>query len=65
MTGVVAIVPARDAAASVGAVVDALRSAVDEVLVVDDASRDGTAAEALAHGATVLSLPAHSSRRDD
>jgi Glycosyl transferase family 2 len=62
MTRVVAIVPARDEAASVGEVVDALRPAVDDVVVVDDASRDATAAEALAHGATVLSLPAHTGK---
>lgn len=53
----VAIVPAKDAAGSIGAVIDALRPGVDEVIVVDDASRDGTGATALAHGATVLALP--------
>lgn len=61
-------IPARDEAATVGAVVDTvrrshLRSAggsglVDEVLVVDDGSADGTAAAAGSAGATVVPLPA-------
>ena len=59
---VVAVVPARDGAGTVGLVVDALLPAVDEVIVVDDASSDGTAATALAHGATVLSLPAQTGK---
>jgi glycosyl transferase family 2 len=59
---VVAVVPARNAAGTVGPVVDALVPGVDEVIVVDDASGDGTAATALAHGATVLSLPDHTGK---
>jgi len=49
--------PARDEAATVGAIVReaiALEPLVDEVIVVDDASVDGTAAEAAAAGARVV-----------
>lgn len=55
---VVALVPARDEADRVGATVAALRSiaVVDEVVVIDDGSRDATASEALAAGATVLQI---------
>jgi len=59
-------VPARDEAATVGAVVGAVRRAhvagaggsglVDELLVVDDASADGTGAAAACAGAAVLRL---------
>jgi glycosyltransferase involved in cell wall biosynthesis len=61
MTGsrVVALVAAYDEAATVGDTVGALASIhdVDEVVVVDDGSRDATAAVALAAGATVLRVP--------
>ena len=58
-TRVVALVPARDESGRVGATVAALRriGEVTEVVVVDDGSRDGTASEALAAGATVLQIP--------
>ena len=53
--------PARDEEATVGAIVTGVRSSlvqavplVDEVLVVDDGSGDGTAAEAAAAGARVV-----------
>ena len=51
--------PAREVATTIGATVDVLRrfveaGAVDELLVVDAASRDGTAAVARAAGATVV-----------
>ena len=55
----IAVVPARDEAGSVGATVRALEPLVDDVVVVDDASTDGTAAAALVAGASVL----HASRR--
>ncbi|HET7487104.1 MAG TPA: glycosyltransferase [Acidimicrobiales bacterium] len=55
---VVAVVPAKDRADSVGATVTALRSlpAVGEVVVVDDGSSDGTAAAAAGAGARVVAL---------
>jgi glycosyltransferase involved in cell wall biosynthesis len=51
-----ALIPAFDEAGSIGQVVAGVRGAVDHVLVVDDGSRDGTAAAARAHGAEVLAL---------
>jgi len=56
---VVAVVPAKDRADTVGATVAALRSVagVGRVLVVDDGSGDATSAAALAAGAAVLRLP--------
>ncbi|MGQ0520205.1 MAG: glycosyltransferase family 2 protein [Actinomycetota bacterium] len=56
---VVALVPARDGAGSVGATVAALAlvPGVDEVLVIDDGSTDATTREARAAGARVLRLP--------
>jgi hypothetical protein len=55
---VVAVVPARDEAASVAAcVVALLANGVREVVVVDDASSDGTAERATAAGARVVTAP--------
>lgn len=51
---VVAVVPARDEQRWVGEAVAALEQLVDEVVVVDDASSDGTGAAALVAGASVL-----------
>ncbi|MDQ6858715.1 MAG: glycosyltransferase family 2 protein [Chloroflexota bacterium] len=49
------IVPARDEAGSIGDVIDGLRAlGVRHVIVVDDASRDGTARVARAAGAEVV-----------
>lgn len=50
----VAIVPAYKEATRIEGVVSALRSVVDEVIVVDDASPDDTAVRARSAGATVL-----------
>jgi len=53
-----AVIPARDERATVGAVVAGVRDAVGcRVLVVDDHSRDDTAAVARAAGADALTLP--------
>jgi len=56
---VVAVVPAFNESGAVGGVVDEIRAACPgaEVVVVDDASTDDTAAVAEARGATVLRLP--------
>jgi glycosyltransferase involved in cell wall biosynthesis len=56
---VVAVVPAWNEEGAVGHVVDAIRALQPEfdVVVVDDASTDATAAVAEARGATVLRLP--------
>ena len=52
------MIPARDEVVTVGAVVAGVREALGcRVLVVDDASTDGTAAAARAAGAEVLMLP--------
>ena len=61
MTRVVAIIAARDEAKRVGATVAAVRRLpeVSEVVVVDDASRDATAALAATAGARVLVAPRH------
>jgi len=53
------ILPAREVAGTIGAILDAIAplerlGLVDELLVVDAASRDGTAAVARAHGARVV-----------
>lgn len=62
MTRVVALIAARDEAARVGTTVAALRTFVDEVVVVDDGSRDETAAAALSAGARVLRIPVHAGK---
>ena len=58
---IVAVVPAFERADSVAATVEALRAltGVDEVLVVDDGSRDATADAARTAGARVVRLPAN------
>ena len=52
----VALVAARDEQGRIGPCVSALRGFVTEVVVVDDASRDATPAEATEAGATVLRI---------
>ena len=49
-----AVIPCRDEAAFIGDVVDAVRRHLPNVVVIDDGSRDETAAVATAAGATVL-----------
>lgn len=54
----IVVIPARNEAPTVGAVVREVRAKLNCcVVVIDDASRDATAAEAVAAGATVLQLP--------
>ena len=57
MTNLLVIVAARNEADRIGATLDALAAALPgaELWVADDASDDGTAAVALAHGAQVVS----------
>ena len=55
----IALVPAYQAAATVGQVVRGLVSHVGRVLVVDDGSTDATTAEASRAGADVVTLPAN------
>jgi glycosyltransferase involved in cell wall biosynthesis len=50
----IAVIPCLDEAGRVGAVVRGLSGTVSRILVVDDGSSDGTAAEAGSAGATVL-----------
>ncbi|HKG11257.1 MAG TPA: glycosyltransferase, partial [Gaiellaceae bacterium] len=56
---VAVLVAAKDEAGRIGETVSALQSAFPEaqLIVADDGSRDGTAAEAEAAGARVLRLP--------
>ncbi|HWI03044.1 MAG TPA: glycosyltransferase, partial [Acidimicrobiales bacterium] len=56
---IVAVVPAKDAAASIADTVAGLAgvAGVTHVLVVDDGSTDATAKKARAAGAWVLGLP--------
>jgi glucosyl-3-phosphoglycerate synthase len=51
---VVALVAAHEESARIAATVTALHGVVDEVVVVDDGSSDGTGSAALVAGATVL-----------
>lgn len=59
MIGVV--IPARDEAGSIGAVIQSARSVLPtaHIVIVDDASRDATAAAAAQHGAHVVRLATH------
>jgi glycosyltransferase involved in cell wall biosynthesis len=52
-----ALIPAFRCESTVGFVVEGVRRAVPDVLVVDDGSDDGTAARAASAGARVLSRP--------
>jgi glucosyl-3-phosphoglycerate synthase len=61
---IVVCIPARDEARTIGAIVSCIHDRllepvglVDEILVVDDGSRDGTALEAHRHGAVVVNGP--------
>lgn len=56
---VFALVPAYNAASSVGAVVEATLAILPDVVVVDDGSEDATAEAARIAGASVLRLPSN------
>jgi glycosyltransferase involved in cell wall biosynthesis len=58
----VALVPAYQAEATVGAVVGGLRRHVARVVVVDDGSSDATGTEAERAGAEVIRLPANAGK---
>ncbi|MHC4598297.1 MAG: glycosyltransferase, partial [Planctomycetota bacterium] len=51
------IIPALNEEASIGKVLGAIPTWVDDVVVVDNGSSDGTAAEARRSGARVVSEP--------
>jgi len=57
MPRVVVVIPAVDEEEAIGRVVTEIPAAADEVIVVDNGSRDGTAARALAAGARVVREP--------
>ncbi len=48
------IIPVLNEEASIGKVIDAIPQWVDDIIVVDNGSTDGTGAEAVAHGARVV-----------
>jgi glycosyltransferase involved in cell wall biosynthesis len=50
----VAVIPAYNESETIAAVIEQTREHVDDVVVVDDGSTDGTAAIARDHGATVI-----------
>jgi glycosyltransferase involved in cell wall biosynthesis len=52
----VAVIPAYNAASTIGEVVKRTSPLVDRVIVIDDGSIDKTASEARRHGAVVISL---------
>lgn len=52
---ILGLIPAYNESASVGAVIDSTIPFVDEVVVIDDASSDGTGEIGREHGATVIS----------
>jgi glycosyltransferase involved in cell wall biosynthesis len=57
VAGCTVVIPARDEAGAIGAVVRAARSVAGGVVVVDNGSRDATASEAAAAGARVVHQP--------
>ncbi len=52
---IVAVIPAYDEEETISSVIGGAKGFVDEIVVVDDASTDGTAAAALRAGAVVIS----------
>jgi glycosyltransferase involved in cell wall biosynthesis len=61
MSGVLVVIPARNEAANLPAVLEELRRVrpTDEIVVVDDASIDATASVARGLGCRLLALPIH------
>jgi glycosyltransferase involved in cell wall biosynthesis len=62
-TKVVVVVPAFQEEERVGRVIETMHSSVDEVIVVDDASRDATAAAARAYASDRVSVIVHPTNR--
>ncbi len=54
---ILVIIPAYNEAGNIGRTVEQVRAAGTDILVIDDGSRDNTAAEARGKGARVVSLP--------
>lgn len=64
MYGVSALIPAYNEGTRIAATINSLKQApeIDEIVVVDDGSKDNTAEVAAAHGAKTVKLPANTGK---